>query len=89
MFNDFFFKESETFEPVILPLDLSELETIPQKALEALETYKQVNILINNAGISFRGNIVETSLEVHMKVMCVNYFGQIALTKGMFINIKQ
>uniref|UniRef100_A0A224XSW4 Putative 11beta-hydroxysteroid dehydrogenase type 1 n=1 Tax=Panstrongylus lignarius TaxID=156445 RepID=A0A224XSW4_9HEMI len=75
--------DSETFEPVIFPIDLSQLEAVPQKALDALAIYKHINILINNAGVSYRGNILETSLEVQMKVMCVNYFGQIALTNAL------
>ena len=36
------------------------------------------------AGISYRGSIEATDMDVHVKVMVVNYFGQIALTKGMF-----
>ena len=40
-----------------------------------------VDILINNAGVSSRGSVVETSLEVDKRVMQVNYFGQLAMIK--------
>ncbi|XP_055954503.1 dehydrogenase/reductase SDR family member 7B [Patella vulgata] len=52
-------------------------------ANEAYSFYNQVDILINNAGISYRGRIQDTSIQVDKKVMQVNYFGQVALTKGI------
>lgn len=67
----------------ILQFDLANLNEVPQKVEEALSFYGQIDILINNGGISVRSTIAETSLEVDQKVMLVNYFGQVALTKGM------
>lgn len=40
-----------------------------------------IDILINNAGISQRGLVKDTTLEVDRKIMEINYFGAIALTK--------
>lgn len=40
-----------------------------------------IDILINNAGISMRGLLVETSTEVLRKVMDVNFFGAVYCTK--------
>ena len=42
----------------------------------------RIDIIINNGGMSFRGEIIDTDLSVDQKVMAVNYFGQVALTKG-------
>ena len=67
---------------MILHLDLEDLGDIPRAAHEALGIYGHVDILISNGGISFRGAVTETVLEVDVKVMTVNYFGQVALTKG-------
>lgn len=39
-------------------------------------------MLINNAGISYRGEVVSTNVDVDIKVMLTNYFAQIALAKG-------
>lgn len=50
--------------------------------MEAVSIYGRIDILINNAGMSYRGLIVSTSSEVDYKVMLVNYLGQVALTKG-------
>lgn len=70
-------------EPQILTLDLHDLNQIPAKAQEALEIYGHIDILINNGGISSRGEITETDLEVDLRVMVTNYFGPVALTKAI------
>ncbi|XP_076365685.1 dehydrogenase/reductase SDR family protein 7-like isoform X1 [Tachypleus tridentatus] len=71
------------YEPYILPMDLNELKDIPTKAEEALSAFGKIDILINNGGISYRGEITKTSLDVDVKLMVVNYFGHIALTKAI------
>ena len=48
----------------------------------AASLFGAIDILINNAGMSYRGSIEDTDIEVHQKLMTVNYFGQVALTKG-------
>ncbi|XP_064478972.1 dehydrogenase/reductase SDR family protein 7-like isoform X2 [Ornithodoros turicata] len=69
--------------PSILELDLADLKAIPAKAEEALGIHGRIDILINNGGISTRGDVLETDIQVHVKVMMVNYFGQVALTKAI------
>lgn len=65
----------------ILPLDLSDAKALPQKARDAEMIYGHVDVLINNGGISQRGTAAETQMEVDRRVMEVNYFGSIALSK--------
>lgn len=69
-------------KPHTVVFDLSDTKTILSAAVEILKYLGHVDILINNAGISYRGTIVETGLDVDKKVMETNYFGPIALTKG-------
>lgn len=71
------------YEPAVLCLDLGELKEIPSKAEEALAIHGKVDILVNNGGISYRGEALNTSLDVDLKVMVVNYFGHIVLTKSL------
>ncbi|RWS10455.1 dehydrogenase/reductase SDR family protein 7-like protein, partial [Dinothrombium tinctorium] len=73
------------FEPKILSLDLQDLQNIPAKAKEAIEMYGPIDILINNAGVSNRGTVEGTDVDVYQRVMTVNFFGQIALTKEIMI----
>ncbi|XP_068834560.1 dehydrogenase/reductase SDR family member 7B isoform X6 [Capricornis sumatraensis] len=52
-------------------------------ASEILQCFGHVDVLINNAGISYRGAIVDTSPDVDKRVMETNYFGPVALTKAL------
>ncbi|NXU45574.1 DRS7B reductase, partial [Drymodes brunneopygia] len=70
-------------EPHTVVFDLSDTKTVVNAAEEILKALGHVDILINNAGISYRGTIVDTGLDVDKKVMETNYFGPIALTKAL------
>lgn len=59
--------------------------SLPEKAHEALQAFGRVDMLVNNAGISSRGSVMDTDLTVDRKVMETNFFGTIALTKGEII----
>lgn len=67
----------------ILQLDLSENTDFDFKVNEAISFFGKVDIVLHNGGISQRSLINETSLEVDRKLMEVNYFGTIALTKAI------
>lgn len=67
----------------ILALDLTQSETFADKASTAISFFGQVDTLLHNGGISQRSLIKETSLAVDRKLMEVNYFGTVALTKAI------
>lgn len=71
------------YPPSVLPLDLAELNAIPAVASKAINIYNGIDILINNGGISVRAEALTTTLDVDLKVMTVNYFGSVALTKAI------
>lgn len=65
---------------LVLPLDLSR----PEKAVHQAEDFLQdiqVDMLINNAGISQRSLALETDFDVYRDLMEVNYFAVVALSK--------
>jgi len=65
----------------ILPLDLNQSNTLQLTVEAAIQIYGQIDVLVNNGGISQRSLAKDTSLEVDRKIMEVDYFGTIALTK--------
>lgn len=65
----------------ILPLDLAAADTLKLSVQAAMQSFGHIDILINNGGVSQRSLALDTSLEVDRKIMEVNYFGTIALTK--------
>ena len=72
---------------LVQPLDLEQHERIPLIVESVLKKIGKVDILINNGGISQRSLASETTLEVDKKLMAVNYFGTVALTKALLPNM--
>ncbi len=68
---------------MILPLDLQAHDTIAEKTKEVIKRFGSIDILINNGGISQRALTIDTSIETDKKIMDVNYFGAIILTKSV------
>src|SRR5262252_5712010 len=67
----------------ILPLDVTKADDLQDKAHIALEMFDGVDILVNNAGITQRSLVKDTEIDVYRKLMEVNFFGAVALTKAV------
>jgi short-subunit dehydrogenase len=67
---------------VVQPLDLTEPDTL-RAAADAVQEEGPVDVLVNNAGIAQRGPAVETDADVVRRVMEVNFFGAVQLTKAV------
>jgi short-subunit dehydrogenase len=70
-------------EILVVPLDVSDHDAIFATAEKVLSQVGKIDILINNAGISQRGLAKDTAFEVDKKIMNVDYFGTVALTKAV------
>lgn len=68
---------------LVVPLDLTATETLEAAVAEVLERFGRIDVLINNSGISQRGTVAETKLDVDRRIMEVNYLGTVALTKAV------
>lgn len=68
---------------MIQELDLARADEMPGLARKVLERFGRVDLLFNNGGISQRSLARDTSLEVDRKVMEIDYFGHVALTKAV------
>lgn len=67
----------------IVPLDLASPDTLDVAAQTVLKQFGHVDILINNGGISQRSLVAETPLEIDRKIMQVDYFSGVQLTKSV------
>ncbi len=65
----------------VIPFDLTKPEEIAVANRKALEVAGRIDILVNNAGMTHRSRLLETSLDVDRRIMEVNYFGPVTLTK--------
>lgn len=67
----------------VLPLDLADYQTMPTIITKAISLFGNVDILINNGGISQRSLIIDTDIEVDKKLMDIDYLGTVALSKAL------
>src|ERR1700744_4565535 len=67
----------------VLPMDLLDIPSFGARAAEAIGAFGEVDVLVHNGGITQRSLVVETELEVQRKVMELNYFSYVALTKAI------
>ncbi len=67
----------------ILPLDLANTSGMDQLTQRAISKFGRIDILVNNGGVSQRSLSKNTPIEIDRKIMEVNYFGTIAVTKSV------
>ncbi len=73
----------------VLPLDLSLTDTLQLSTQAAIQIFGHVDILINNGGVGQRSMVAQTGVSVDRRIMEVNYFGAMALTKYLLPHFLQ
>ena len=73
----------------VLPLDLEAAGSFPAKVQEAIGAFTQIDIMIHNGGISQRSKVKDTLPAVQRKVMEVDYFSYIELTRLLLPHMQQ
>lgn len=73
----------------LLELDLEQYGTMSEAAHQAIDYFGKIDILVNNAGISQRALAADTELAVDKKIIDINYFGTIALTKALIPHFRE
>lgn len=68
-------------QTISLPFDLSKLDMVGDLAHRAWNSFGRIDVFYNNAGISQRGTTVDTDMSVISKVMDINYFAPVIMTK--------
>lgn len=68
---------------LVLPLDLAQSNTFADLTRQVIAHCGQIDILVNNGGISQRALVHEASSESERTLMEIDYFGPIALTKAV------
>jgi len=68
---------------VALPFDLSLKDQVEELALTAWNTFGHIDVFYNNAGISQRATTCDTAMNVINKVMDINYFAPVIMTKAI------
>lgn len=67
----------------LVPFDLSDLDAVPARVAEALTCFGGVDIMVHNAGVAARERVVDTSREVHERVLRTDYLGPVLITQAL------
>jgi dehydrogenase/reductase SDR family protein 7B len=70
-------------EVYTLVFNLGNPKEVQAAAEKVLKEFGQVDVLMNNGGISTRAEAVETSLEIDRRIMEIDYFSGVILTKAL------
>jgi len=81
--------DSGARDALVLPLDLSQIESIQSAVNQISAKYNQIDILINNAGTIVHGNLSEIDIKDISSQIRINLEGLIILTKLLLPKIQQ
>jgi short-subunit dehydrogenase len=70
-------------QAAVYPLDLLKLGDPAAAAREAEKPFGPVDVLVNNAGVSQRSKVMDTSMEVYRQIFELDFFATVALTKAV------
>ena len=68
---------------MIIKANIANFEEAKNLVDKSKDKFGKVDILVNNAGVSQRSFTLDTPLEIDRKIMEVNFFGTVALTKAV------
>jgi len=74
---------------LVLPLDLADSGAMPAAVEAVRNRFDRLDQVIHNGGISQRSLVADTDLEVDRRIMEVNFFGAVALTKAVLPWLKE
>ncbi len=68
---------------LVLPLDVTDFSAAVPACKKVIEKFGRIDIMVHNAGVSQRSYINDTDFDVYKKLMDVNFYSTVALTKAV------
>lgn len=81
--------EKKNLPIIILPLDVTEDESVNNAIAQVLEYTSRIDVLINNAGTGIIGAVEELPVETFIKEMDTNFMGAVRCTKGVLPHMRE
>lgn len=73
----------------ILPIDLSSSDSVNMAIQACFSRHARIDMLFNNGGISQRAEALDTDIAVVRKMMEIDFFSNIALSKAVAVHMKE
>ena len=67
----------------LLPFDLTQIDLLDNLTRKALNLEGKIDYVIQCAGVSQRSLAMDTNLDVYQRIMDINYFAPLAITKAL------
>lgn len=68
---------------LILPLDMTDIDSLPAHVATVQQHFGRIDYVFQNAGITQRSTVLDTDFSVYKRLMDINFFGVVALTKAV------
>jgi len=68
---------------LVIPMDVTKFEGAKPAADLIIATFGSIDIMVHNAGISQRSYILDTDFDVYRKIMDVDFYSTVAITKAV------
>lgn len=82
-------KACKSGECRILTADVAQADTLEQLTKDAIGVFGHIDVVIHSAGISQRSTAINTAMDTIRKIMEVNFFATVAITKYLLPHFKQ
>ncbi|MCW3463093.1 SDR family oxidoreductase [Chitinophaga nivalis] len=73
----------------ILPMDVTDETQIQAGVTKALQFFGKIDVLVNNAGVTQRSKLIDTTVNAVRQLMEVNFFGPVMLTKALLPHFRE
>lgn len=73
----------------IIPMDLSMPDSVDKALTDCLNRHTRIDMLFNNGGISQRAEAIHTDIEIVRRVMEIDFFSNIAISKSVALRMKE
>lgn len=67
----------------VLPVDMTDIESLSAHVETVRQRFGRIDYVFQNAGITQRSSVIDTDFSVYRRIMDVNFFGVVALTKAV------
>ncbi len=73
----------------IIPMDLSTPDSVQHAITTCLSRHTRIDMLFNNGGISQRAEAIHTDMEIVRRVMEIDFFSNVTISKAVALRMKE
>ena len=74
---------------LVLPMDMLEFKHFPEKVQTVLTHFGQIDVVVQNAGISQRSYVKDTKFQIYRDLMELDFFSVVAFTQSLLPHMSE